>query len=444
MSSKVVKFGGSSLADANQFRKVAAIIKADKQRRFVVPSAPGKRFSDDVKITDMLYKCCELAGSGLNFDKEFEIIKQRYNGIISDLDIKIDLDAEFAAIRTELKARPAKDFAASRGEFLNGKVLAAYLGFEFIDAADVITFDTNGSLILDITVKKIRERIKTVECAVIPGFYGSTTEGIVKTFSRGGSDVTGSIVANAVNASIYENWTDVSGFLVADPRVVENPDVISFITYKELRELSYMGATVLHEDAIFPVRSAGIPINIRNTNRPDDAGTMIVSDDHDFNDDTATYTITGIAGSKGFSTINIEKAMMNSETGFGMRVLKVLAENNVSFEHMPSGIDTMSITVDSATLQPVREKVMTQLRKEINPDHIEIEDGIALLAVVGRRMKNTRGTVARIFAALAHARINVKMIDQGSSELNVIIGVSANDLNEAIRRIYDMFINSEK
>ena len=438
MGNKVVKFGGSSLADANQFRKVADIIKSDSKRKYVVPSAPGKRFSEDIKITDMLYKCCELAGSGMDFSEDFQIIKDRYNGIISELGINMSLDDEFDSIAKELKSRPAKDFAASRGEYLNGKVLASYLGFNFVDAADVIIFDTKGTLLLDDTVKAVRKKLKNLDNAVIPGFYGRTTEGYIKTFSRGGSDVTGSIIANAVRADIYENWTDVSGFLVADPRIVENPDVIEVITYRELRELAYMGASVLHEDAIFPVRSAGIPINIRNTNRPEDAGTMIVSDDFDFSKESLHHTITGIAGRKGFSTINIEKAMMNSETGFGMK------ENGLSFEHMPSGIDTMSITVDSAKLNPVREKVIADIRKEVAPDHIEIEDGIALLAIVGRRMKNTRGTVARIFASMAHARINVKMIDQGSSELNVIIGVSEHDLAEAIRRIYDMFINSEK
>lgn len=444
MANKVVKFGGSSLADANQFRKVADIIKSDDKRRYVVPSAPGKRFSDDIKITDMLYKCCELAGSGIDFTDDFQIIKDRYNGIISDLGVDISLDADFDIIVNELKSRPAKDYAASRGEYLNGKVLAAYLGFNFVDAADVIVFDTKGQLLLDDTVKAVKAQLKDLDNAVIPGFYGKTTEGIIKTFSRGGSDVTGSIIANAVNAEIYENWTDVSGFLVADPRIVENPEAIETITYRELRELAYMGASVLHEDAIFPVRSAGIPINIRNTNRPQDAGTMIVSNDYDFSRESLGHTITGIAGKKGFSTINIEKAMMNNEIGFGMKVLNVLYQNGISFEHMPSGIDTMSITVDSAKLEPVREKVLAEIRREVNPDHLEIEDGIAILAVVGRRMKNTRGTVARVFAAMAHARINVKLIDQGSSELNVIIGVSESDLPEAIRRIYDMFINSEK
>lgn len=444
MANKVVKFGGSSLADANQFRKVAAIIKSDDKRKYVVPSAPGKRFSDDIKITDMLYKCCELAGSGIDFSEPFETIKERYNGIISELGIDISLDEDFGLIAQELKNRPARDFAASRGEYLNGKVLANFLGFNFVDAADVIIFDTKGVLLLDETVKAVREKLNGLDNAVIPGFYGRTTEGVIKTFSRGGSDVTGSIIANAVKADIYENWTDVSGFLIADPRIVENPDVIEVITYRELRELAYMGASVLHEDAIFPVRSAGIPINIRNTNRPEDPGTMIVSDDYDFSGESLRYTITGIAGKKGFSTINIEKAMMNNETGFGMKILKALYDNGLSFEHMPSGIDTMSITLSTEALAPVRDKVIADIRKAVNPDHIEIEDGISILAVVGRRMKNTRGTVARIFAALAHARINVKLIDQGSSELNVIVGVNEHELPEAIRKIYDMFINSEK
>lgn len=444
MGNKVVKFGGSSLADANQFRKVAAIIKSDEKRRYVVPSAPGKRFSDDIKVTDMLYKCCELAGSGIDFSETFQMIKDRYNGIISELGIDMSLDKDFDFIAAELKKSPARDFAASRGEYLNGKVLANYLGYNFVDAADVIIFDTKGSLLLEQTVRAVRDRLRELDNAVIPGFYGRTTEGTVKTFSRGGSDVTGSIIANAVKAEIYENWTDVSGFLIADPRIVENPDVIEVITYRELRELAYMGASVLHEDAIFPVRSAGIPINIRNTNRPEDPGTMIVSDDYDFSGESLRYTITGIAGKKGFSTINIEKAMMNNETGFGMKILSVLYENGLSFEHMPSGIDTMSITLSTEKLAPVRDKVIAEIRKAVNPDHIEIEDGISILAVVGRRMKNTRGTVARIFAALAHARINVKLIDQGSSELNVIIGVNEHELPEAIRRIYDMFINSEK
>jgi aspartate kinase len=440
MGVKVVKFGGSSLADAEQIRKAAAIIKSDEERRYVVPSAPGKRFSEDIKVTDMLYACYEKASLGEDFSNVFQQIKDRYNGIIADLDLEISLEEQFAEIRSNLAAA-GREYAASRGEYLNGIVIAAFLGFTFIDAADVIVFSDEGVMLRHETVAKLRERLKGTENAVIPGFYGKSVSGVVRTFSRGGSDVTGSLVARALHASIYENWTDVSGVLAADPRIVEDPVAIPVISYKELRELSYMGASVLHEDAIFPVRTAGIPINIRNTNRPEDPGTMIVAD-NDTPEETSVRTITGIAGRKGFSAINIEKSMMNSEIGFVRDVLNVLAELGISFEHMPSGIDTMSIIADSSSLAGKEEKLLSELRRAVNPDHVEIEPEIALLAVVGRGMRRTRGTAARIFAALAHARINVKMIDQGSSELNVIVGVSEHDLNQAIRCIYDAFIAS--
>ena len=440
MGVKVVKFGGSSLADANQFRKVADIIKSDEKRKFVVPSAPGKRFKEDIKVTDMLYKCCELAGSGVDFTDDLQMIKDRYNGIISDLGLNLSLDKEFEEIEYCLKAKSGRDYAASRGEYLNGIILAAYLGYEFIDAAEVIYFDDNGSFMLDKTIEAVRERIKNVECAVIPGFYGITLNDTIKTFSRGGSDVTGSIIARAVRAEIYENWTDVSGFLIADPRIVDDPKVIKTITYKELRELSYMGATVLHEDAIFPVRTAGIPINIRNTNEPSAPGTMIVAEDN--SEDVSRNTITGIAGKKGFCAINIEKSMMNSEVGFVKKILDILYKKDLSFEHIPSGIDTMSIVLSSASLEGKEETVLSQIRKEVDPDHLEIEKNIALLAVVGHGMYKTRGTAARVFAALSHARINIKMIDQGSSELNIIVGIGEADFEDAIRCIYSAFIDS--
>lgn len=440
MGVKVVKFGGSSLADANQFKKVANIIKSDSSRRFVVPSAPGKRYSEDIKVTDMLYACYELASKKQDFTEKFNLIKDRYNGIIADLGLNLSLDEEFSNIEHSLKARAGRDYAASRGEYLNGIVLANYLGFNFIDAGEVIFFDENGKFLLDKTINALRERLKGLENAVIPGFYGITLNDTIKTFSRGGSDVTGSIVANAVKADIYENWTDVSGFLIADPRIIEKPEVIKIITYKELRELSYMGATVLHEDAIFPVRNAGIPINIRNTNDPTAPGTMIVSDDND--EPFSKYTITGLAGKKGFASITIEKAMMNNELGFCRKVLEVLEKNGLSFEHMPSGIDTMSLFLSSSQLEGIEDKLIYQLRKEVNPDNIEVEHNIALIAVVGRGMRKTRGTAGRIFSALAHKRINVKMIDQGSSELNIIIGVSESDFNEALSGIYDMFVKS--
>ena len=440
MNVKVVKFGGSSLADAKQITKAVNIIKADEKRRYVVPSAPGKRFSDDVKVTDMLYKCNNLAMDNKSIENVFSAIIDRYNGIISDLELDLNLDSEFETIKKNILSKAGSEYAASRGEYLNGMIIANFLGFEFIDAAEVIVFNEDGSFNNEKTMPKLRARLKNVDKAVIPGFYGADVNGVVRTFSRGGSDVTGSIVASAVKAEVYENWTDVSGFLVADPRIVKNPNAIGVITYKELRELAYMGASVLHEDAIFPVRAAGIPINIRNTNKPEDAGTMIVSEVPD--DEYNKYTITGIAGKKGFAAINIEKAMMNSEMGFCRKVLTVLENNNISIEHMPSGIDTLSLIFPYSEIEGKEDEVIAQIRKAVGPDHIELETGIAMLAVVGRGMRRTRGTAARIFASMAHARINVKMIDQGSSELNVIIGIGDADFDEAIRRIYDMFINS--
>ena len=434
---KVVKFGGSSLADANQFKKVAGIVHADPARRFVVASAPGKRFKEDTKITDMLYSCYELAAKGGDFEPQFAAIESRYNSIIKDLGLKISLDKEFAQIKNGFIGRAGRDYAASRGEYLNSKLLAEYLGFEFIDPAGYIFFNESGVFDLDKTTEVLSKKLAETEYAVIPGFYGAMPNDTIKTFSRGGSDVTGSIVARAANAEIYENWTDVSGFLICDPRVVENPEGITTITYRELRELSYMGAGVLHEDAIFPVRTAGIPINIKNTNAPEDAGTMIVAD---AGDTPCKYTITGIAGKKGFSVINIEKDMMNSELGFGRKVLEVLEDNKVNFEHIPSGIDTMSIIVSTASIAGREDKIIEMIKEEVNPDHIEIEHDVALIAVVGRGMRKTRGTAGRIFSALAHARVNVKMIDQGSSELNVIIGVAEEDFETATKAIYDMFV----
>lgn len=439
MHTKVVKFGGSSLADANQFIKVANIIMADKSRRFVVPSAPGKRNPQDTKVTDMLYTCYDAAARGADFSEMFEAIVARYIGIVRDLGLKIEsrMMREFSTIRMSFMARAGRDYAASRGEYLNGIILAEYLGFSFVDAADVIFFGEDGKLRLKETCVAVRERLEQSGNAVIPGFYGSMPNDTVKTFSRGGSDITGSIVAAAVGADLYENWTDVSGFLVCDPRIVPDPETIRVITYRELRELAYMGATVLHEDAIFPVRQAGIPINIRNTNRPEDEGTMIVESAPD---DTSPYVVTGIAGRRGFVTVTIEKDMMNSELGFGRRVLEAFENNGVSFEHMPSGIDTMSIIVHKDEFEAKESQIIEALKTSVSPDKIEIDRDVALLAVVGRGMKSQRGTAARIFAALAHAKVNVKMIDQGSSELNVIVGVTNEDFETSVKAVYDIFV----
>ena len=436
---KVVKFGGSSLASARQFKKVGDIIRSDKARRYVNPSAPGKRSSKDEKLTDMLYACYDAASTGGSYKKLLNKIKDRYHEIINGLDLNLNLDHEFERIEENFLGGAARDYAASRGEYLNGIVMANYLGYEFIDAAEVIFFDDKGNFEADLTNQELTERLEHVDRAVIPGFYGSKHDGSIKTFSRGGSDVTGSIVARAIHADLYENWTDVSGFLVTDPRIVEDPEVIETITYKELRELSYMGASVLHEDAIFPVRKEGIPINIRNTNKPEDKGTLIV-------ESTCRkphYTITGIAGKKGFCAINIEKAMMNAEVGFGRKVLQVFEKYGISFEHMPSGIDTMTIMVHQDEFVEYEQSVIAGIHRAVEPDSVELESDLALIAVVGRGMKATRGTAGRIFSALAHARINVKMIDQGSSELNIIIGVRNDDFESAIRAIYDIFITAE-
>ncbi|MDE6746430.1 MAG: aspartate kinase [Oscillospiraceae bacterium] len=436
---KVVKFGGSSLADAGQFRKAADIVLADPDRRFVVASAPGKRFSEDIKITDMLYSCYDKAAKGEDFEADFSEIEKRYNEIISELGLDISLDKEFVRIKSAFEHMAGRDYAASRGEYLNSKVFAAFLGFEFIDPAGYIKFGENGVFNLEKTISLLRPRLEKCEHAVIPGFYGSMPNDTIRTFSRGGSDVTGSIVARAVKAQIYENWTDVSGFLICDPRIVKDPAPITTITYRELRELSYMGAGVLHEDAIFPVRTAGIPINIRNTNRPEDKGTMIVAEASE----AGKYVITGIAGKKGLSAINIEKDMMNSELGFGRNVLRSLEKNGLNFEHMPSGIDTMSVIVGTDALKPVQQQVLDEINFRVHPDHLEVEDNLALIAVVGRGMRKARGTAGRIFSALAHAKINVKMIDQGSSELNIIIGVSDEDFEAAIQAIYEIFVLTE-
>ena len=435
---KVVKFGGSSLADARQFRKVGEIIRSDEDRKYVVPSAPGKRTSGDTKVTDMLYATYAYAEAGNDFTKALAQIKLRYQEIIDGLGLSLSLDKEFETITENFKNKTGSDYAASRGEYLNGIIMANYLGYEFIDPAEVIFFDEKGEFMAKKTDETLSKRLENVERAVIPGFFGAKEDGSIKTFSRGGSDITGSIVARAVKADIYENWTDVSGCLIADPRIVKNPKPISTVTYRELRELSYMGASVLHEDAIFPVRKAGIPINIKNTNAPKDPGTWIV-------ESTAkkpAYTITGIAGKRNFCAINIEKDMMNAEIGFGRKVLQVFEENGISFEHMPSGIDTMTVLVHQPEFEKKEQRVLAGIHKLAEPDSIELESDLALIAVVGRGMKAVKGTACRIFAALAHSGINIKMIDQGSSELNIIIGVKEADFETAIRQIYSIFVDT--
>lgn len=439
MGIKVVKFGGSSLADASQFKKVKSIIESDNERVFVVPSAPGKRNSSDTKITDLLYsfQAVVAAGNKTEADKTFDIIKTRYNEIIADLKLDLDLKDEFDTIYNNVLQGATKDYAASRGEYLNGIILSNYIGYDFIDPANYIFFNEDGSFDAEKTNVELSACLVKHGKAVVPGFYGSKC-GEIKTFSRGGSDITGSIVARAADADIYENWTDVSGFLMADPRIVPEAKVIEYITYKELRELSYMGATVLHEDAIFPVRLAGIPINVRNTNAPEDKGTLIVET---VENEQSKSNITGIAGKKGFTVITIDKDNMNSEIGFVRKVLTVLEENNINFEHMPTGIDTLSIVIADSQLDGKLNMLIDKITKSVFPDTIEISENMALIATVGQQMNHRIGLAAALFTSLANSHVNIRMIDQGSSEINIIVGVENDDFEEAIRAIYKGMVN---
>lgn len=440
MGIKVVKFGGSSLADAEHFKQVAEIIKSDSERRYVIPSAPGKRFKEDTKVTDMLYACYDLIRAKADIEvinAQYASIVKRYTSIINELGLDFDMSGEFEYVKNAMLHSAGRDYVASRGEYLNGIVLAKYLGFNFIDAENVIFFNDDGSFDQDKTNEVLKKELSMYENAVIPGFYGCMPNGTIKTFSRGGSDITGSIVARAAGADLYENWTDVSGFMMTDPRIVNSPRAMDTITYRELRELAYMGATVLHEDAIFPVRYAGIPINIKNTNKPEDRGTMIVAKAEGYDTE---HIISGIAGKKGFSVITVEKDMMNSEIGFGRKLLEILDDFNISFEHLPSGIDTMSLVVSTAAIDPHREKLVGLIEKRTNADSVTVEDGVALVAVVGRGMVKAKGTAARVFDALSEAGINIRMIDQGSCELNIIVGIDEKEYETAVRAIYNEFV----
>ena len=433
----VTKFGGSSLADAGQFRKVKDILDRDPDRRYVIPSAPGRRFDGDDKVTDLLYRCHSLAAAGEPWAEVFDRIAARYMDIAEELGLKTDLPGALDHICRRIEAGAGRDYCASRGEYLNGLLLADYLGWRFLDPRHGVLFREDGSFDSEETQKRMSALLSDDRPAVVPGFYGSLPDGTVHTFSRGGSDITGAVVARAVNADVYENWTDVSGFLMADPRVVENPREISELTYAELRELFYMGASVLHEDAMFPVHRAGIPTNIRNTNNPDHPGTVIALN---LGHPGTLPTITGIAGHKGFSVISVEKAMMNGEIGFGRKVLQVLESFGISFEHVPTGIDNMSVVVAESDLLPVRDDVISGIVGAVSPDTISVHDHMSLIATVGRGMVHNCGTAARLFMAMSRAGINVRMIDQGSSELSIIVGVDDADFEKTIRAIYSEFV----
>jgi aspartate kinase len=433
----VSKFGGSSLADADQFRKVRDIIKEENDRRFIIPSAPGKRNSDDYKITDLLYLCHGHAEQGIAFNEVFKVISERYRELVNELNIKLNIDEYLNEIKYEISNGASADYTASRGEFLNGLILSSYLDIEFIDAKDIICFDEFGSYDSECTIARSKKRLEGIERAVIPGFYGSTPDGQIKTFSRGGSDITGAIVAGVLGADLYENWTDVSGFLMADPRIVRNPKPIEWVTYRELRELSYMGATVLHEEAIFPVRKVGIPINIKNTNRPADTGTFIIGDT---GKEKRGATITGIAGKKDFTVIAIEKTLMNTELGFCRKLLSILEAHNVPFENMPSGIDSVSLVIEDRYLKKGISRIISDIKKQCEPDSIEVYPNMALIATVGLGMAYTRGMASKIFKALADARVNIRMINQGSSEINITVGVENSDFEKAVNVIYNAFV----
>ena len=436
MGIKVAKFGGSSVADAAQLRKMEAIVREDPDRRIIVVSAPGKRGPGDAKITDLLYKCHDCVRAGTLFESVFQTIADRYREIVRDLGLGLDIEKDLSDVRDSMVRHTTPDYAASRGEYLNARIVANLLGSEFVDAAEIIRFDSGGRFNIEKTVTAVGDRLRDSRHAVVPGFYGAEPDGAIRTFSRGGSDITGALLARGVRADIYENWTDVSGVLMADPRIVSEPRTIPALSYRELRELAYMGANVLHEEAVFPVIDLNIPVNVRNTNLPKDPGTLIVKQV-----DGASGPITGIAGRKGYTVIAVEKNLMNREVGIGRRLLTALERQQVSFEHMPTGIDTLSLVVESSYLKGKLDPVLEEIRRECRPDRIDVFENMALIATVGRGMLQTRGVAGRLFGALATANVNVRMIDQGSSGINIIVGVEVGDFETAIRAIYKEFVN---
>ena len=442
MGIKVAKFGGSSVADGIQLTKTKQIIEQDPDRRYVVVSAPGKRYESDNKITDILYLCKTHIEHNLPYDQLFQVVADRFMAVQINLGVNVDLLRYFDEIRENLKQNPSADYIASRGEYLNAVLVAAFLGYDFVDTKDLIKFDAKGKLLMTETDEAIRAELEKHERAVLPGFYGSLPDGSVKTFSRGGSDITGALVARAMHADVYENWTDVSGFLMADPRIVKNPQQIRKISYKELRELSYMGASVLHEDAIYPARMANVPINIRNTNAPEDPGTMITGEAEAYSDEGENRIITGIAGSKDFTVVALYKNMMSSERGFVRRILGILDDYDINFEHLPSGIDTVSVVMSNQAINGRIDEVLDEFRTRLRPDSIDVFENMALVATVGHGMSFRPGVSAKLFTALAEAGVNIRMIDQGSSEMNIIVGVENKDFETAIRAIYQAFVEA--
>lgn len=444
MGIKVAKFGGSSVADGIQLTKTKEIIRQDPDRRYIVVSAPGKRYEGDSKITDVLYLCKTHIDHNLPYDQLFQVVADRYMAVEINLGIKVDLVSHLNEIRENLRKNPSADYIASRGEYLNAVLMAAFLEYDFVDTANLIKFDAKGRLLVEETNEAIRTELAKHERAVLPGFYGSTPDGEIKTFSRGGSDITGALVAGALKADVYENWTDVSGFLMADPRIVKNPKQIREISYKELRELSYMGASVLHEDAIYPARVADVPINIRNTNCPEDPGTYITAEISENAKQEEENIITGIAGNRDFTVVAVYKNMMSSERGFVRKILDILDDYEINFEHIPSGIDTVSVVMSNKAINGRLDEVLDEFRRRLKPDSIDVFEDMALIATVGHRMSYREGVSAKLFRALADAGVNVRMIEQGSSEMNIIVGVENKNFEKAIQAIYAAFVEDEK
>ncbi|MDO5715495.1 MAG: aspartate kinase [Tissierellia bacterium] len=440
MSIKVSKFGGSSLANSKQYQRVYDIVHEDRTRKFIVASAPGKSHSDDTKITDLLYLCYDLAAHNINFHETLDIVEKKFREIVENIGVDFDLDASIQILKEELDSGKSRDHIASRGEFIGSQILAKYLGYEFVDAKELIFFDDRGQFMEKKSYDKIYELRKTDKNYVIPGFYGIMPNGEIKTFSRGGGDLTGSIISRGVKTDLYENWTDVTGIMSADPRIVKNPRNVEMITYRELRELSYAGASVLHEEAILPVTHAGIPIEIKNTFHPEDKGTFIVPD-NDIEVQKMTRGVTGIAGRKHFSVVNIEKVRMNQDKGFHRKLMSVIEVNDMKVEHMPTSIDSISLIIADKYLQGRVDSLVSEINTFCNPDIIKITSNIALISVVGRGMKNHIGVSANLFTALAKDNINIQMIIQGSSELNIIVGIHEDDYEKAIRAIYNAFLD---
>ena len=432
---KITKFGGSSCASAEQFRKVKAIIEADPSRRFVVVSAAGRKTKKDNKITDLLYLCRAHVDYHVDYHPVFEIIRARFLEIKAELGLSTPIEADLDVLCEKLPDL-AVDELVSRGEYFTARLMADFLGFPFVDATDVIAMEFDGSFNFEKTSENLKAVLKEHDCFVMPGFYGKTPDGAVRVMTRGGSDISGSILARCLQADMYENWTDVSGFLMADPRIVENPRNIERITYEELRELSYMGASVLHEDAIFPIREYNIPIHVLNTNRPQDPGTLVLAK---IEDDENGPLITGIAGKKGFLSIEIFKRNMSNMVGVVSGTLDVLRKYGVSIEHLPSGIDSFNVVLSRRDVEHNLYDILAEVKEKVSPDSIRVTEPLALIAVVGRNMNARVGSSGKLFTALGAAGVNIRMISQGSSEIDIIVGVSEPDFDKAVRALYDTF-----